>query len=29
MYSPIIRIYANNNAIEKCKNYIFQINTEY
>jgi hypothetical protein len=29
MYNPIIRIYANNNAIEQCKKYIFQINTEY
>ena len=29
MYNPIIRIYAINNDIEQCNNYIFQINTEY
>ena len=29
MYNPIIRIHANNNAIEQCKKYIFQVNTEY
>ena len=29
MYNPIIRIHANNNAIEQCKRNIFQINTEY
>ena len=27
MYNPIIRIYANNNALEQCKKYIFQIKT--